>query len=515
MSTLDNDEPLTTLMLDRLAGSPVLLISALAALVFPPIVALFLCTRHVAARPFRHRSATVLVLGDLGRSPRMMYHSESLAKAGWETFAIGYGDTTPIPALLETPLVHLLHLHNPPSLLLRLPWVLRAPIRILTQITSVLYLCLIKVPVRTEVLLVQNPPSIPTLALAQLVAKISGSKLIIDWHNTGHSILALRVGAQSPLVSAATWFEKTYGRHAYAHLFVTDALRAHLSATWGLQGIKAVLHDRPPAHFRRTEPLINHELFRRLVPTLEPPLPAHLSAMSPAETPFTIVHSHLATLRPTRPALIVSSTSWTTDEDFSLLLTALDAYQTVKSQQDSAALPTLVVIITGRGALRPAFEAAVARREASGTWRDVVVRCTFVAARDYPLVLGCADVGVSLHQSSSGRDLPMKVVDMFGCGVPVLARKFACIAELVRDGVNGRVFDTGEQLGQQLVESLTGFPAAPALDRLRAYFDKHDAASPGRALHVPGKEAEWTTWDQNWDDVMRRDVLDFRRHRRD
>ena len=61
----------------------------------------------------------------------------------------------------------------------------------------------------------------------------------------------------------------------------------------------------------------------------------------------------------------------------------------------------------------------------------------------------------------------MKVVDMFGCGLPVCALNFAWYAtfypiravvelsfdslnELVKDGVNGLVFDTAEQLSSQM-----------------------------------------------------------------
>lgn len=52
----------------------------------------------------------------------------------------------------------------------------------------------------------KNPPSIPTLALVWLVGRIRGSKVIIDWHNLGYSILALKLGDNHPFVIVAKWY---------------------------------------------------------------------------------------------------------------------------------------------------------------------------------------------------------------------------------------------------------------------------------------------------------------------
>lgn len=177
----------------------------------------------------------IIVLGDIGRSPRMMYHAASFARHDWEAVLVGYDDTPLMPALLETPHIHLRGIASPPKLVMKLPWIIRAPVRILFQIISVLKIALFTLPVHPEVIVVQNPPSIPTLALARFIAHVSKAKLVIDWHNTGYSILAMRTGEGSVLVRIAKWFESYFGKKAYAHLFVTKALEQYLAKEWSLE----------------------------------------------------------------------------------------------------------------------------------------------------------------------------------------------------------------------------------------------------------------------------------------
>lgn len=120
--------------------------------------------------------------------------------------------------------------------------------------------------------------------------------------------------------------------------------------------------------------------------------------------------------REDRVRLIVSSTSWTDDEDFSMLLDAVQEYE----RRSDASYPKLLFVITGKGPLRQMYEEKISAMQLDRT-RIVTA---WLAAKDYPLLLGSADLGISLHTSSSGMDLPMKVVDMFGCGLPVCAVGF-------------------------------------------------------------------------------------------
>jgi hypothetical protein len=84
--------------------------------------------------------------------------------------------------------------------------------------------------------------------------------------------------------------------------------------------------------------------------------------------------------------------------------------------------------------------------------------------------LAAADLGLCLHRSASGLDLPMKIADMFGAGLPVCALDDGgCLREMVRPDVDARLFADAEGLATALADLLGGADGAtPALVRLRA-----------------------------------------------
>ncbi|KAH9312732.1 hypothetical protein KI387_027767, partial [Taxus chinensis] len=128
-------------------------------------------------------------------------------------------------------------------------------------------------------------------------------------------------------------------------------------------------------------------------------------------------------LKENRPAVIVSSTSWTLDEDFGMLLEAAIMYDrrvaATLNELDSVSeeslweefskgkkfsFPRLLFIITGKGPEREKYEEKIRKLHL----KRVAFRTMWLSAADYPILLGSADLGVSLHTSSSGLDLPMK-----------------------------------------------------------------------------------------------------------
>lgn len=295
----------------------------------------------------------------------------------------------------------------------------------------------------SEWMLIQNPPSIPTLLLAIIVCYFRKTKLVIDWHNFGYSILALKLGRNHPLVRFSKVYEQLLGKFATAHFAVTDAMGKVLRSDFAISSPVLSLHDRP-------------------APLFVPLLPSERIAFL---TQHELTAAEANEIIDGNTKLIVSSTSWTPDEDFSVLLKALCEYST-SAITDSPQLPELLVIITGKGPLKQHYINEIEALDAKQELEMVTIKTAWLSFEHYASLLGVADLGVSLHTSSSGVDLPMKVVDMFGAGIPVVGySNFKAWSELVQENVNGKGFTDAEEMAGVL-KSLFD-PANNQLDVLR------------------------------------------------
>ncbi len=259
---------------------------------------------------------------------------------------------------------------------------------------------------------------------------------------------------RSPILLTSPRYEEFFGRLAHNHFTVTHALGQQLKHNLNVRMILTV-HDRPAQHFQPLSPEQREAFLHRC-----PVTTGYASSIIEGKT-----------------KVLVSPTSWTPDEDFSLLLKALVMY----ARDRSANTPSVLAIITGKGPQKQHYIDEIRRLTEEGQLTNVTILTAWLSTQDYASLLGAADLGVSLHKSSSGLDLPMKVVDMFGAGLPVVGwDQYEAWKELVTQGVNGLGFDSAEKLGWMLLKVFE--------DERRLRRIKHGALQEG-----------CNRWDDEWD----------------
>jgi beta-1,4-mannosyltransferase len=361
----------------------------------------------------------VVVLGELARSPRVLNHARALAGRGHAVALAGYC-SRPLEELAGARILRLHPLQRAGDRASQGWFLLWSGARMGLLAIELLWRLLRE---RPAFILVQNPPSLPALTVTRWAAILVRARLIVDWHNYGYSLLALRLGSTNRMVRLARWYEFHAGRRAAAHLCVSEAMRADLERA----GIRArVLYD---------------------------------IGLAPASPPQPRTAGH--------PLLVVCPAGWTADENMELLAQALaipwDA-------------PAIELHVTGDG---PTRERLAPRLEALSR-PGLAIHTGFLPATEYRDLLGQASLGLSLHNSSSGLDLAMKVADMFEARLPVLAFDYAgALPEQIRDGETGFIFADAAELAA-LLARIARDPAP--LDQMRRNIAQ-----------------QWTeTWDQAW-----------------
>lgn len=371
----------------------------------------------------RGKKVLVLVQGELAQSPRMLNHARSVCEEGAEVVLVGYA-WVPLPDdIASAPGISVRRISEAGAERLdSVPRILYLPVAASRAADASLRLAwLLATTGPFEVAIVQNPPALPALPLALVAARARGARIIVDWHSRTAAMLGLRLGHRHPVVRLVNRLEGWLARRASSHLAVSSAIREDLRERFGIDA--AVLHDRP----------------RLKLATLN------------AEQRVAVVRRVLSTRgvgsAPEDAFVLVSPTSFSTDEDMDMLLDALALVA-----RRSPATP-IILFATGYGPLRARFEAR-ARKIATGKLRIVT---GWLPEQLYRDLLRAADLGISMHRSASGVDLPMKVVDMVEAGLPASVLDYGpCLSEVVPPVLKPFMFTDAEGLAARLGELLHG-----------------------------------------------------------
>lgn len=456
-------------------------------------------------------NAAILVLGDLNRSPRMLNHACAISEYNEinNVTLIGYdgGDIRSDVKNNKKINIEFLTLNRFNAFLSKFPkflFIFVALIKIIIQFFYLFYKLLFKIP-KPNYLILQNPPGVPTIFICLIVCYIRGTKFILDWHNYGYTILKVN-NRNCLIVNLCYFYEKILGRFAWKSLCVSNAMKENLK-TMGIDAItlpdrampgifkiinrnenkdkdkekddivkhkdneiinisnnKYINEDISEINMKKENKLnnekfclnssnelmeINEFIFKKYNSVFDDDLFYEKDLKLNSNEDGLMSEKSAKKLKKHRPLIFLSSTSWTPDEDFDILLNAVVIAEKNLKNYDQK----IVIIITGRGPMKDQFFEKVSKLKL----KIFQFKSIWLDSDDYPKILSMSDLGICLHYSSSGYDLPMKVVDMFSSGLPVLAVEYKTIHELVKDNINGFTFKNEEDLASLMVKVIQNY----------------------------------------------------------
>lgn len=352
----------------------------------------------------------VVVLGDIGRSPRITYQARSFLQHGYYVTMCGYLESE-IPSFLYDENVDVKGIKVVKNTK-KLPFPVFAAYKASMQILDLISVLSDTITDKTRYVLIQNPPCLPLLAVLSLLKSTTCPhiEIIVDWHNLNYTILNLRFhNLKHPLVRLMKKYEMFFSRkYSDLNFTVTNGMRKFLIDQFKLKADNIItLYDRPASKF---SPLKDEKEFNAIVKDTEI---------------FKGIDFNRLTDK-----IIITSTSFTADEDFHVLTDALIKLDERLSNETSG---KVIMIVTGKGPLKNKFLNEIDRHR----WIKVTVKDVWLSNENYPRILKIANLGISLHYSSSGLDLPMKIIDLFGAGVPVISMNYPVVHELVKEDING------------------------------------------------------------------------------
>ena len=191
---------------------------------------------------------------------------EITKKTDYNVYFAGYTENDPRPAILNNPDIYIYpiscKLINKLKKLPRFLYLLYAFLRIIIQILQLTWMMIKMYPL--EFIILQNPPAVPIISTLCALGRLTGTKVIIDMHNYGFTILNLNVKNRI-IIWCAKKYEMWFAKLANNYLCVSNEMKKDLLENYGLSA--TVVYDKANTEVFKPLSALEKSAFREKLET--------------------------------------------------------------------------------------------------------------------------------------------------------------------------------------------------------------------------------------------------------
>ena len=103
-------------------------------------------------------------------------------------------------------------------------------------------------------------------------------------------------------------------------------------------------------------------------------------------------------------------------------------------------------VIFGNGKSQSIFQKKVKNLNNSNESKNIKFAFFTFQYDIYPSILGACDIGIYFNENDNGTEIPLPILQMSGCCLPIISFQYGCVSEIIKNKQNGFIIENRSKL---------------------------------------------------------------------